>query len=630
MDDVMQIPKNSHVLTAVCSSLLVLVLAGCNDIEAPNLTQPDQTNNAHNAKNPTPPKPCDGACSDTTSHCDETTNTCVACLENSHCPSDPLTNFTGFCTANKCETSSTICADGYVDLDNNSDNGCECQISDENDIPDIDGTDSNCDGFDGITGKDGNVIFVRPGGDMRNDGFTPDKPLPSIAAALSAAADSNRPYILVAAGDYNESITLKNGISIFGGYHPTTWKRQITTNQTFIKGDGKPDARTKMQEADLLGHYKTVKAYEIKDKTILSGLTIVGQDAEPTNKTASTFALWSENSQNLHIHDSLIIGGRASNGKNGNNGRDGDHPDLQCVPASGGKGGEAGSREQDTAIFPCNLMSIGYANHGEPGETAINGAGSNNPVSKNGGMHTCGPTVDQTHGGPGDPGQPGASGLNSQPRDNNYLGGIVFHENYSTWLHVPHKQSASNGIGGNGGQGGGAAGNQSLSGDESHGTFLGVAGGDGGHGGCGGEAGNDGFAGGSSFGVLVLKGQVSFQNTVIQLGTGGSGGLAGTAGTGSLGQPGKSAPSPPKEEIDLPQGGNGGKGGNGGDGGKALPGFGGHAVGLAYLEESNVLNTDQIIYITDHASPGKGQEGWEPNQKRDGQILKSHKFPEHD
>ncbi len=631
----MQIFNKQHTLFAALAT--ILILAGCSDIEAPNLDQtPNNTNNTPDANNT--PDPCNGACSSTT-HCDATTKACVACVENSHCPSAELTNYAGICTTNKCEIAANKCADGFIDLDGKADNGCECKITDDNDLPDIEGTDSNCDGADGVGGKNGNVIYVHPKGDTRNNGFTHDKPLPTITSALSAA-DNTRPYILVVAGNYSESIILKNGINIFGGYNQDTWKRDITANETVIKGNGQPDPRTKLEEADHLGHYKTVTAHDIKDKTILSGLTIVGQNATTTNKSASTFALWSENSENLLIHDSLFIGGKASDGKNGQPGRKGDHPALNCQPAIGGDGGEEGSRHWETAIIPCFLsIAATHANHGKLGAIAIDGAGSSNPADQNGGKHTCGHPTDQTHGGPGDHGQPGATGLNSQPRDSDYLGGFVFRENNSTtWHHVPHKQSATNGRGGNGGQGGGAAGNIRLSNHESEGTWIGIAGSNGGNGGCGGEAGENGFAGGSSFGVLVLKGQVSFHNTGIQLGTGGTGGLAGTSGTGTLGQPGAPSlsplPNPPNPpHPTLSNGGKGGNGGNGGDGGKTLGGPGGHAIGIAYTEHDSIINAGQVTYNIELASGGKGQEGqegWETSQKRDGQILESQKIPTHD
>jgi hypothetical protein len=85
------------------------------------------------------------------------------------------------------------------------------------DPPDDMGADTNCDGADGIVGKD---VYVDPvGGEDTNDG-TPKTPMLSLSAALKLAT-SRAGSVLVAAGTPADATLSSPGTwAIYGGYGP--------------------------------------------------------------------------------------------------------------------------------------------------------------------------------------------------------------------------------------------------------------------------------------------------------------------------------------------------------------------------------------------------------------------------
>ncbi len=92
---------------------------------------------------------------------------------------------------------------------------------------DPDGRDTNCDGADGDIER---AIFVSPTGDDEAEG-TPEAPVATIARGLELAAD--RDYVLVAEGSFEEAVTLRDGISIHGGYDPAgNWSRSPSARTT--------------------------------------------------------------------------------------------------------------------------------------------------------------------------------------------------------------------------------------------------------------------------------------------------------------------------------------------------------------------------------------------------------------
>ena len=104
------------------------------------------------------------------------------------------------------------------------------------DLPDLAFVDSNCDAIDG-TERD--AIFVSPNGLDSNPGTKAD-PKRELQAAVDAAAAAKKRYVLVAFGTYKH-VRLATGISIFGGYDPTSWARRDRFPDGLPLISGSPD-----------------------------------------------------------------------------------------------------------------------------------------------------------------------------------------------------------------------------------------------------------------------------------------------------------------------------------------------------------------------------------------------------
>jgi hypothetical protein len=94
------------------------------------------------------------------------------------------------------------------------------------------------------TSRFGAVRYVsqRTGSDESGDG-SPRRPWQTVGHALGRVTDAStaRPVaILVAAGQYREpTLTLKPHVSVYGGYDPATWSRDVTTHRTVLDGEGR-------------------------------------------------------------------------------------------------------------------------------------------------------------------------------------------------------------------------------------------------------------------------------------------------------------------------------------------------------------------------------------------------------
>ncbi|MBU1410048.1 fibronectin type III domain-containing protein [Myxococcota bacterium] len=76
------------------------------------------------------------------------------------------------------------------------------------------------------------VLYVRPGGAGVQDGSSPANALPLVSQALSIAAAGTDIY--VQGGTYSDSITVKEGVNIYGGYDPSFTVRDTVNNQSLL------------------------------------------------------------------------------------------------------------------------------------------------------------------------------------------------------------------------------------------------------------------------------------------------------------------------------------------------------------------------------------------------------------
>jgi hypothetical protein len=514
---------------------------------------------------------------------------------------DGTTGLAATCTDGKCGFE---CADGFVDLDGDLANGCdyECTFESDNDAPDAAGKDANCDGIDGMADE---VIYVSgDNGDDANDGSSPENAVETIMRGILLAEvqtdDDGDPFdVLVAAGTYDEYISLKSGVSVHGGYSPDEWTRDIEGNVTEIKP-------TSVAATASEPHNRTVSASGLDKPTVLSGLDIYGYSFDPAQPGsipgASTYAVWvTDSNDNLSIEHTDLFAGDAAAGADGQDGASGPGPDQCTPPANLDISGGTGATSQ-SSLNPCGNPTP-YAPAGDNGRPTSQSEG----LGGAGGEHICvnndGDCDDRNNATPGAQGQPGPKGTNGAPGAN-WEGQI----SGNFWSPMPPEASPADGGYGSGGGGGGAGGNCASNGGLLNlGAFsrVGGNGGDGGHGGCPGTAATNGSAGGASIGLFVVDSLVSVTESTLALGKGGHGGDGGTGGAGGAGADGQfgsvgNGGAVNVSADDAGDGANGGDGGPGGDGGHGAGGCGGPSFGLVLggsatapgLEDQDMSNSN--------------------------------------
>ena len=80
------------------------------------------------------------------------------------------------------------------------------------------------------------IRYVSPSGNDANNGTSWATAKVTIMAALGASSSGDEVY--VAAGTYNETVTVKNGVNIRGGYNAASGVRDIDNFKTILDGTG--------------------------------------------------------------------------------------------------------------------------------------------------------------------------------------------------------------------------------------------------------------------------------------------------------------------------------------------------------------------------------------------------------
>jgi hypothetical protein len=495
--------------------------------------------------------------------CEVNTNTdvdhCGTCPNA--CPS--RTNATRTCTVGSC---GFTCNTGAIDLDGVAANGCEyaCTSSGADD-PDELFADQNCDGIDGDVSR---AIFVAKSGNDLNPG-TRAQPKLTVQSGINAA-NSTRPHVYVSEGTYDEAITLRSGISVYGGYsQASNWARGGFFTVTLRNG------------VVSSGRIIAVSGTDITVPTTVGYVTIQGRDTVSTG--ASVYGLHCVRCTALTVRRSMIISGSAGNGATGGAGSTGGggligQPGVwsDCTTNGSGRAGGPGGGSA------CNRT----------GGTGGRGGSSGSNAGVTGGIGVVG-TAGGAPGGGGDPGrtgQPGDNGFNGATGAGGAGATAVGTVIASFWV---GSSGAPGDVGfdGNGGGGGGGGGGQ--------GCFIcddaqGNGGGGGGGGGCGGTGGLGGGPGGGSFAVFLVdsNGLILSGNT-ISSGNGGTGGVGGQGGDGGPGLGGGLGGQGCTQDVGA--GGNGGKGGDGGRGGQGGGGLGGASFGVYRVNSGSVATAGNML-----------------------------------
>ncbi|HEY3353601.1 MAG TPA: putative metal-binding motif-containing protein [Polyangia bacterium] len=417
--------------------------------------------------------------------------------------------------------------------------GCAQQVFPAPDEPDVDGTDSNCDGIDGDESK---AIFVDP---LASDTYlgTKANPVQTIGQALTLANASTKPHIYLLTETYviNDAITLKSGVSIYGGFARNTWTRNSSGGTVISRTNAATGA-----------HLIGVQGSSLTATTKLQDVIIEVPDA--VAPAVHVYGLVCKTCPSLKLVRVAITIGNGGVGTTGTAGTTG---------AAGVASTPSGNPSVAGTGAPSTCGATG-GNGGQPNyyvSTCNGHAGYVGSPSPRGGAGGAGGTSGT---------QPGAGGAGtsclaaSTAGTAGSVGTVDGSGTYPVWVPVT---GGAGGTGCAGGGGGGSGGGVGL--DVGAACAILLPGGLGGSsGGCGGTGGGPGAGGGSSIGVLLWQSSgVTFQDTVISAGAGGAGGAGGVGGVGGAGAPG--LVRPPAADGGHGANGAGGGGGGGGPGGNA-------------------------------------------------------------
>ncbi len=435
------------------------------------------------------------------------------------------------------------CTNGFVDADEEADNGCECNPNAE-DLPDPEFIDVDCDGVDGDADT---AVFVAPDGMDVADG-TAGTPVATLARALELSVGGARP-IFLAAGEYDlgATVELPSGVRLHGGY--------VRDGEDWLR------APREQAETVLVGAPVALRVAGLQAPTVLDNLTVTAADADATTPSIALVA--SDVGEHLTLRHVRLAAGAGGEGVDGDDGAPG-----QAGAAPGAPGFASDSAQSPGVGGAGGENRVCDANGGEGGDGAEATPGV--PAQGGGGDGGAGGAEDANGGDgvAGGAGEHGASGDAAAP-----FGRIVD----GVWA---PGESASSGAGATGAPGGGGGGGHSEP-DEG----IGGGGGGGGGGACAGQGGTGAIGGGASIGLLLDGGVVTLIASVVEAGRGGDGGAGGAGGAGAPGGSGGAGGAGVCDECT--DGGSGGDGGDGGCGGHAGGASGGPSLGVLLLDPAS-------------------------------------------
>jgi len=553
----------------------------------------------------------------------------VSCLALAYPHSSPVCDATG-AGLPRC---SYACDQGWVDVD--AAPGCDCQPTSTTDLPDVGGVDANCDGIDGEIVKS---VFVSKTGDDAGLG-TIDDPLRTIQAGIQKATTLGRRDVLVATGVYEESVTLANGVSVYGGYAPSFLERAIDVHETAILGAEPTDA--KRGAVNAIGVAATAG-----QAIVFDGFSIFGADNPAPSGNSYTVYLRNVG-QHLTVSNNYIVagdggaGGAGAKGNDGLGGIDGTSgigaktTGSTCGAGDHAAGGGGGARmcgatdtsggAGGTRVCPVAPNPV-QSSPQTPTAAQYGTVGSNNGGARGeAGYHdriqnvSCGTvSSSDTHDSFGGVGGSGSSGANG-------VVGAACTSAAGTVGADGHWISALPGAGALGGHGAGGGGGGSGGGIDHNATctvsyVVGGSGGGGGSGGCRGEVGGAGASGGGSFVVFLAYASApsalpNIRDNTLVRGRGGLGGAGGAGGVGGAGGFGADGGSQNRGAGGFPQsccasgGGAGGNGGRGGHGPGGAGGCGGASYGVWLAPIAGGVSKAPITGNTIASAGGGGAGG---------------------
>lgn len=372
------------------------------------------------------------------------------------------------------------------------------------------------------------------------DPGTRTAPFATVQAAINAADNAgNGGDVYVAAGVYDGSLELKSRVSVYGGFDPTTWRRDLGLETTVHGGP-------------------TAVFANSANNLVVEALTVIAADA--TDPGSNSIAMLLKNSEGVELRWNSIAAGMGADGSSGS-------------PGDAGSRGSAGSDGSGAAACVTNRSGGGGGGNYRAGGRGGNGRlfagtgggdGTGSPGTGGGRGSTYRSGSGGTTGSTGSTGGDGSGGESFGALDEN------------GYLPSSGANGGDGGHGGGGGGGGGAGGT---------GTSCGPGGGGGGGGGQRGTLGTAGSGGGASLGILLLGStDATLSENSISTSAGGIGGIGGRGGNGgpggNNGDGGNRGCEWPLNTPCTGYGGDGGDGGSGGRGGHGGGGGGGPSIGI--------------------------------------------------
>ncbi|HPM76180.1 MAG TPA: hypothetical protein PK961_03745 [bacterium] len=207
------------------------------------------------------------------------------------------------------------------DDDDADDDGDDDTTGDDDDIGDDDADDdAPPDDFWAPEPSDDVGVFVSTTGSDDNPG-TMAAPKRTVAAAI-ALAEAEDKDVFVAAGAYAQTLTVASA-SLFGGYQPGTWTRDIDTYVTTLAPAGSPAVTVAAATSDrivvegftidagvVVNHSRGVFV-DIADAVVLSRNNIYTADVFGFASSASTIAVDTAICNNLLVEKCHIVTGKA-------------------------------------------------------------------------------------------------------------------------------------------------------------------------------------------------------------------------------------------------------------------------------------------------------------------------------
>ena len=408
-------------------------------------------------------------------------------------------------------------------------------------------------------------IFVNALGGSDGNAGTMLSPKQTLAAGIAAASTNAVKSVYVSKGIYAETVTLSNGVSLYGGYDAAAGWLRSDANITTISSPGPIGISGIGLDAAL-----TVEKFNI--------VAARASGTGPGGEGLSSYGVLIFDSPGAVTLRALsITAGNGTDGQGGSNG---------VAGAAGAVGGNAsGTTHGAAGSSPCGanggqgadgVVGTAPGNPGGQGAT-VGGGGAGASGGNPGGSGSCSATSSSNGGsapGVSANGSLGSGGPGGTP--NIALGGLD-----ASGLYLPPSGGAGTvGFTGGGGGGGGSGGGTASGSPPFCFNCSGIAsggGGGGGAGGCGGLGGAGGRGGGGSFAIAVVNSVVTIDGASLTAANGGKGGNGGDGGGGGLGgTPGSGvAGATRSNSCSTRSGGAGAKGSSGGLGGQGGGGAGG-------------------------------------------------------